>query len=55
MATKKVTVSPKRSAVGPTKSPAKGRSIGQNLKLTGKRVANAISQNADNISSGGMR
>lgn len=40
-----------------TKKPtaAKGRSIAANLKITGQRVAKAIGQNADNISSGGIR
>jgi len=53
--TKKVTVSPKQSAVGKKPTAAKGQSIGQNLKTSGQRVASAVAQNKGNVLSGGIR
>lgn len=44
----------KRSAIGAKQTPAKGKSIRQNLKATGQRVAKAIQQNAGNVSTGGI-
>lgn len=55
MPSKKVTVNPKKSATGKKPTAARGQSIAANLKITGTRVASAITRNKGNIFSGGIR